>query len=348
MKALTYAGKTTIRYESVGDPGIEAPTDVIVRIRLTAICGSDLHVYHDREKGLDHGTVMGHEFVGEVVETGSAVTRLRKGLSVISPFTTNCGACFYCRRGLTARCTEGRLFGWVKGGLGLQGVQAEFARVPLAETTLLPLPEGISDEAGLLLGDGLSTGYFCADMAGIEPGGVYAVVGCGAVGLMAIAGARHLGAEKLYGIDAVAERLELAETFGAIPVNYDRQDPVELLREATDGRGVDAVLEIVGRPSAARLAMDLVRPGGTIASVGVHTDEHQGLSLNEAYDRNLTFRTGRCPARHYMERLVPLVLDQAYPLTAVFSHRLPLSDGPRGYEIFDRKLEGCTKVILTP
>ncbi|MGD8897871.1 MAG: alcohol dehydrogenase catalytic domain-containing protein, partial [Acidobacteriota bacterium] len=176
MRALTFAGRRSVRLESVAEPEIVAPSDAIVEVRLTAVCGSDLHVYHEREKGIDVGTTLGHELVGEVVEIGRSLTTLKPGDRVASPFTTSCGRCFYCARGLTCRCIEGQLFGWVEGGEGLQGTQAERVRVPLADTTLVVLPEDVSDEDGLLLGDVLSTGEFCADLARVEASGVYAVV----------------------------------------------------------------------------------------------------------------------------------------------------------------------------
>jgi 2-desacetyl-2-hydroxyethyl bacteriochlorophyllide A dehydrogenase len=346
MNALTFHGKQTIRYETVFDPRIEDPTDVIVKVHLCAICGSDLHPYHEREKGLDHGTVMGHEFVGEIVDVGREVKSFRKGDRVFSPFTTNCGACFFCQKGLTCRCPAGQLFGWVEDGRGLHGAQAEFVRVPLADATLLRIPEGVLPEEALLLGDVCSTGFFCVDMAEISPNGVYAIIGCGPVGLMAILGARECGAENIYAIDSLPERLQLAQKFGAVPINFQNEDPFEILKDTTEDRGADAVLEMVGSAAAAKMAIQLVRPGGIIATVGVHTEDQMAFSPVEAYHKNLTYKIGRCPARHYMERLLPLVQKSKYDLTAIISHRLPLSHGVEAYKIFDQKHDGCIKVVL--
>jgi len=368
MKAITFEGKGRVAYTTADDPRLEAPTDAIVRVRAAGICGSDLHPYHEREKGLDQGTVMGHEFVGEVVEAGSEVAAVNVGAIVCSPFTTNCGTCFYCRRGLTCRCESSALFGWVHDGVGLHGAQAEYVRVPLADGTLMKVPEGVSDAAGLLLGDILSTGFFCAEQAGIgvldaaagsaaaidgaagagPAGSTYAVVGCGPVGLMTIIAARYLGAEEIFAIDTVRERLAMAEKLGAVPLDYQQDAVVDIVREATDGRGADAVMEVVGARSATETAMAILRPGGTLSSVGVHTEDRFGFSPVGAYDKNLTFRSGRCPARAYMKRLAPLVRDKRIDPEFVFSHRLPLSEGVRGYEIFDNKLDGCTKVLLEP
>jgi len=348
MRALTFQGKKRISFESVADPRIEDDADALVEIRLSAICGSDLHTYHEREGAIDHGTVMGHEAVGVVVETGRAVRSLRKGDTVFCPFTTSCGGCFYCARGLTCRCSKGQLFGWVQGGKGLPGLQAELARVPLADTTLARVPEGIALEEALLLGDVLSTGYYCAERAGIEPDGTYAVVGCGPVGIMAIVGARELGAERVYAIDGVPERLALARRAGAVPIDHRTENPQELLRAATDGRGADAVLEAVGSAAASRLAYELVRPGGTISSVGVHAEKGFAFEPGEAYDKNLTYRIGRCPARHLMERLADVVRRRRPEIAGVISHRMPLRDGERAYAMFDARADGCTKVVLTP
>ncbi len=348
MQALTFHGKGKIEYETIDDPRIESPGDVIIRVTLTTVCGSDLHVYHEREKGLDHGTAMGHEFIGEIVETGSDVSSFDKGDRVMCPFTTNCGECFYCRIGLTSRCIRGQLFGWVLDGKGLHGGQAELVRVPMADSTLMRIPEGVPDEEALFLCDILPTGYFCADMAGIEPSGTYAILGCGPVGLMTVVGAIEHGAKNLYSIDRTPYRLELAAAFGAIPIDLSRSDPIEVIGEATDGRGADAALEAVGMEEAARLAFDLVRPGGIISTVGVHAKESYSFSLGEGYGKNVTFRIGRCPARHYMERLIPLAKEKNYDLTSIISHRMPMSEGVDAYRIFDKKQDNASKILFDP
>ena len=348
MRALTFHGARDIRCETVDDPGIRNDTDAIVRIELAAICGSDLHVYHEREKGLDHGTVMGHEFVGEVIEAGRAVRSVAQGTRVLSPFTTSCGDCFFCRAGLTARCSRGQLFGWVERGRGLHGAQAQFVRVPLADGTLLPVPEEVTPEEALLLGDVLCTGYYCASRAGVAAEGTYVVLGCGPVGLSAIAGARELGARTVLAVDAVPERLALAARFGATPVDLHSGDPGATVRQATDGHGADAVLEVVGSAEAHRLAFDLVRPGGTVSVVGVHHEQNFAFSPAEAYDKNLTYRVGRCPVRQLLAEVIPIVQRRAHDFSAIISHRLPLQDGAEGYRIFDEKREGCTKVVLRP
>lgn len=346
MQAITFHAPRELRYESVPDPALREPRDVVVRVELAAVCGSDLHPYHGRETGLDVGTVMGHEFLGTVVDAGAEVERFRPGARVVAPFTTSCGRCFYCRIGLTCRCVESQLFGWVQGGRGLHGAQAELVRVPLADSTLVALPEGIDEEQALLAGDVLSTGYGCAESAGVGPGSVVAVVGCGPVGLMAVVGARELGAAAVIAVDLVPERRALAIELGALA--FEPEGALAALRERTEGRGADAVLEAVGSPQATRLALELVRPGGTIAAAGVHTESAFAFTPGEAYDKNLSYRAGRCPARHYAERMLALVRSRKYPLGRVLSHRLPLSEGARAYEMFDRKLDGCTKVLLLP
>lgn len=347
MQALTFHGKHNLRFETLPDPQLKALSDVIVKVKLCAICGSDLHVYHENEKGCDHGTAMGHEFMGEVVETGKEVKALKVGDRVMSPFSTNCGQCFYCRKGLTSRCVFSQLFGWVEKGRGLNGGQAEYVRVPIAENTLMKIPDGFDDEVALLMGDIIPTGYFCALQAEIKPKETYGVVGCGPVGLMAIIGAKELGAEKIFAIDTVGYRLEMAAKLGAIPVNPAQSNPLELIRTMTENRGVDAVMEAVGNKVTGKLAFDLVRPGGIISMVGVCTEDHFSFSPTDAYNKNITFKVGRCPARFLMDRLIPVVRSGKYDFTSIITHRMNLGDGVRAYDIFANKKDNCLKVVLS-
>lgn len=346
MRALTFGGKEIIDYSTVKDPGLLYPSDAIVKITMAGICGSDLHVYHGRETGLDHGTVMGHEFTGIVEEAGSDVKKFKKGTRVLSPFTTSCGQCFYCLIGLTCRCEKGNLFGWVEKGNGLHGAQAGYIRVPMADSTLLPLSNDLTEKKGLLLGDNFSTGYFCADNAGIKPSSVYAVIGCGPVGLMTILAAKHLGASTLFAVDTIPERLAQAEKFGAIPLNPSLSNIHAEILNNTCGRGVDAAMEAVGSAATLKLAIDLIRPGGTISSVGVHTAKNFSFSPGEAYDKNLIYKSGRCPARYYAEKLLREEVPQRYAIEDIVTHEFSLQEGATAYEIFDKKMDNCIKAIL--
>ncbi len=347
MKALVFDGIERITHATVADPEICHPLDAIVKVKLCAICGSDLHVYHGRETGLDHGTVMGHEFMGEIVALGREVTNLSIGDRVVSAFSTSCGHCSFCREGLTSRCEMSQVFGWVQNGQGLQGAQAEYVHVPNAQHTLMkPSPE-LSDEQSLLLGDILSTGYHAAKSASIKIDGAYAIVGCGPVGMMAAVGALEQGAGSVFIIDRIPERLAIAERFGAIPVNFDTADPAQVINDATDGRGVDAVMEVVGSPQACSLAFDLVRPGGIISIAGVHNEPHFTITPTQAYDKNLTLVSGRCPARAYMETLQEVASSGRYDLSAIISHRMNLQKGSDGYDMFASRRDNCTKVVLS-
>lgn len=347
MKALVFAGIETVEHTAVPDPAIREPTDAIVRVETAGICGSDLHPYHGREKGLDPGTVMGHELVGTVEETGGDVRSLSVGDRVACPFTTSCGTCAPCLEGLTSRCVKGQLLGWVSGGEGLQGAQAECVRIPLADSTLVPLPREIDPETGLLLGDVLSTGFYCAEMAGARDGGTFVVVGCGPVGLSAVASAAQRGTS-LFAVDSVPERLAIAKRLGARVLDHRRDDVAAIVREATGGRGADGVMELVGASEAMKLALDIVRPGGVISSVGVHTASVFPFSPSQAYDKNLTYRTGRCPARSIMKRLLSEIVSGRFQTPPVITHSGGLADGPRLFRLFDRKEDGCVKAVLKP
>jgi threonine dehydrogenase-like Zn-dependent dehydrogenase len=289
---------------------------------------------------------MGHEFTGVVEETGSDVTKFKKGARVLSPFTTCCGGCFYCLIGLTCRCEKGNLFGWVEKGKGLQGAQATYIRVPMADSTLLSLSADLTDKKGLLLGDVFSTGYFCADNASINAKYAYAVIGCGPVGLMTIIAAGHLGAEKLFAIDPVPERLAMAKKLGAVPLNPSATNVKQEIFDSTGGRGVDAVMEVVGSEESLKLAIELLRPGGIISSAGVHTAKHFSFSPGEAYDKNLIYKSGRCPARFYSEKLLRAEVPQRYPIDEIITHQFPLGEGAKAYEVFDKKMDNCIKAVL--
>ena len=337
MRALTFQGVKEVACTEAPDPTIEQPTDAIVRVELSAICGSDLHVYRGAEVGLDRGTVLGHEFAGEVLEVGSAVEGIAPGDRVVAPFSTSCGACPACERGLSSRCEVGQLFGWVEGGQGLHGGQAELVRVPLAGSSLVKIADG-RDPAALFAGDVMSTGMYLAALGGVGPGDRVAVIGCGPVGLMAVVAALDMGAAEVFALDLLEDRLELARSFGATPILAS--DPSQL------PAAVDASLEAVGSPSSTRLAFDLLRPGGTLAAAGVHVEPQLAFSPGEAYDKNLTYRAGRSPARSLLEPALELAARSG--VDRIVSHRIPLAEAAHGYRIFDGRLEGATKVLLEP
>jgi len=334
-----------VQVRELPDPEMESPTDAIVRVSLAGLCGSDLHPFLGREAGLEPGTVMGHEFVGEVIATGTEVKNIKVADRVCAPFTTNCGHCYYCEAGLTSRCIKGQLFGWREKGKGLHGGQATLVRVPLADGTLMPIPAGIADETALLLGDNLSTGRFAAEMAGVTKGGSYAVIGCGTVGLLAIAAARELGASGIVAVDPCQPRLEIANALGAS--TFATPDEAwKAVMHQTNGRGADGIMEMVGLPEAQSLAYAMIRPGGTMSVIGCHCTPHFTFSPADAYDKNLKYLTGRCPARHYMTQLSnqPEFLNR--DLSWCVTHRFDLEDGVRAYEVFSQRQDQCIKAVL--
>ena len=347
MRAITFQEPEVVLFETIDDPIIENHSDVIVKTTLCGVCGSDMHVFHGRETGIDKCTAMGHEFVGEVVEVGSNASKLSIGDRVMAPFTTSCGHCYFCRMGLTSRCVKSQLYGWRENGFGLHGGQAEYVLVPNAQHSLMAIPDDVSDISALMLGDNFSTGYFCADQAHCQ-GKSVAVLGCGSVGLFATMAAISMGASKVFAIDNIAARLAKAEEFGATPLNFEDNNLIEAVHVQTEGRGVDAVLDAVGNSSASRLAYDIVSPGGIISTVGVCTDPTFAFSPAQAYDKNLTYKVGRCPARHYMEKLLPFVEAEKFNLESVVTHKLSLENGPDAYEMYTKKSDDCIKIVLEP
>ena len=345
MHGVCFRAPGTVAWEEVADPRIEHPTDAVVGVEIAGLCGSDLHPFFGREAGLDAGTVMGHEFVGHVLEVGPDVRTIRPGDRVFAPFSTSCGQCAACTRGLTSRCERGQLFGWISKGVGLHGGQAERVRVPLADGTLKRVPAGLSPEAALLLGDNFSTACYCADLAHIHPDGVTVVIGCGSVGLLGILAARMHGASTIVAVDPVAERRARAAELGATAFEPG-PDTVAAIAAMTDGRGADSVMEFVGLPAAQRLAWEVLRPGGAMAVIGCHCTPGFAFSPAEAYDKNLTYRTGRCPARHYMELMTERVLDEMPHIAQVVTHRFAPSDCVHAYDVFAHQRDGCIKAVF--
>jgi threonine dehydrogenase-like Zn-dependent dehydrogenase len=304
-------------------------------------------VYNGHEAGIDLCTVMGNELVGRVVDVGADISKLQIGDRVVASFSTACGRCAPCRRGLSARCEVGQLFGWREAGVGLHGAQAQLLRVPLADSTLVKLSADLPPEVALLLGDVLPTGYYGAQRAGITPGDDVVVLGCGPIGLMAIFAALAQGAKRVFAFDAIAERLAFARRLGAIAIDFREADAHASVLDATDG-GVAAAIEAVGNEAASDAAYALLRPGGTLSIVGVHNEAKLSLSPAQLYDKNVTVRMGRCPARSLMPKLLPLLEDAQSVLRDLTTHRLTLDEGPGAYEMFAARSSGCLKVVFHP
>ena len=345
MKAVCFQDVGKVVGKSIDAPKISHPRDAIVRTTLAGLCGSDLHPFWGREAGLDIGTVMGHEVVGEIVELGDAVDNFKVGDHVFTPFSTNCGQCYYCRNGLPSRCTEGQLFGWQQDGVGLGGCQSEFVRIPLADATLMKKPDGLSDISALLLGDNFSTGYYCAEMANVQPGGQYAIIGCGTVGLLCLSICKSLGADTVFAFDLVESRRRKAEELGAIALPPG-DEGLKTVQQKTQGRGVDAVMELVGIPAAQEFAYQIIRPGGIMSVIGCHCTPNFSFSPVQAYDKNLTYKTGRCPARFYMDKLTEQVASGQFNIDDFVTHHFAPADCVNAYDIFSNRKDGCLKAVF--
>lgn len=350
MRGLVLArvGEVALRAD-VRDPIPEARTDAVVAVRAAGLCGSDLHPYEGREPAR-FGIVQGHELTGEVVAIGSEVRRFAVGDRVLSSFTTSCGRCDRCRRGLTARCDHGQLFGWGAPDIdaaALHGGQAELVRVPLADGTLLPLPrlaEGTVDDAtAILLTDNLPTAWEAVRRADARSGQPLTVVGLGSVGLCVVASALALGADPVIAIDPVADRRGRAERLGAsITVPPDAAEP---------SFEAPAVVEAAGTASGQRLAFELVRAGGTLSIIAVQTSPRFAFTPVEAYDRNITVRAGRASVRATLEQLLPRVVAGEVPVpteVCVTHLGVPLEQGPELYRRFAAREDGLVKAIFVP
>jgi len=388
MRALTYHGSKDVRVDNVPDPTIQEPDDIILKVTATAICGSDLHLYRGKIPQVKDGDIFGHEFMGVVEEIGNAVTAVSKGDRVVIPFVIACGSCFFCSLNLHAACettNTGRgailnkkqippgaaLFGYSHLYGGIPGGQAEYVRVPKANTGPFKIPDGLDDEKVLFLSDILPTGYQAAFNAGITLGSSLVIFGAGPVGLMAAASARFLGADKIFMVDHHPYRLEFAQSqYGIIPINFDEVDDVaETIIEQTNGfRGVDAAIDAIGFEAkgstletvlttlkietssghALRQCIASVRRGGIVSVPGVYAGFLHGFLFGDAFDKGLTFKMGQTHVHVLLPHLLEQILAEKLKPEVIISHRLPLNDAAEGYRIFNEKEDGCRKVILRP
>lgn len=388
MKALCWHGANDVRVDNVPDPTIINPRDAIVKITSTAICGSDLHLYDGFIPTMQSGDIMGHEFMGEVVELGSEVKNLKKGDRVVIPFTISCGSCFFCNRDLWSLCDNSnpnaglaeKIYGHSPAGLfgyshltgGYAGGQAEYARVPFADVGPLKIPDGLSDEQVLFLTDIFPTGYMAAENCDIQPGDTVAVWGCGPVGQFAIRSAFMLGADRVIAIDRIPERLQMAAAAKAEIINYEEMDAGEAVTEMTGGRGPDSCIDAVGmeahgtgldalydkakqavrlesdRPTALRQVILACRKGGTVSIPGVYGGFVDKVPLGAAFNKGLTMKMGQTHVHRYLRPLLDRVQKGEIDPSFVITHRMKLDEAPHAYEIFKQKKDNCIKVVLKP
>ena len=379
MKAMTYRGPYRVRVEEKDRPAIEHPNDVVVRVGLAAICGSDLHLLHGMMPDTRVGTTFGHEFVGVVDEVGPSVQKLKRGDRVMVPFNVYCGTCWFCARGLYSNCHNvnpnataiGGIYGYSHSTGGYDGGQAEYVRVPFADVGPTVIPTWMSDEDALMCTDALPTGYFGAQLADIEQGDVVVVLGAGPVGLFAARSAWLMGAGRVIVVDRVEHRLEFAERFAyAETVNFDHVDDVVLhLKRITDGLGADSVVEAVGAeadgsflqhvsatqfklqggsPIALNWAIDAVRKGGTISVMGAYGPMFSAVKFGDAMNKGLTLRMNQCPVTRQWPRLFEHIRDGHLRPSEIITHRFALDDVAEAYHVFSTKQDGCIKPILVP
>ncbi len=394
MRALTWQGIENVQVQEVPDPRIEQPTDAVVRVTSTAICGSDLHLYKVLAPYLTPGDVLGHEFMGIVEEVGSGVTNLAVGDRVVVPFNISCGHCWMCSRGLFAQCetTQNRdqgkgasLFGYTSLYGAVPGGQAEKVRVPHADFGPVKLPAEGSDERYLYLSDILPTAWQGVQYADVPEGGSLAVVGLGPVGQLAVRSAKHLGIPNVIGIDLIPERLAAARAAGAQTIDAGSAGDIgDAVRDLTDGRGADGVLEAVGMEAhgnpiaekviglASRLpkkvaqvavenvgidrlaalysSFEIARRGGTVSISGVYGGTADPLPMMDLFDKGLTLRMGQCHVKRWTDELFDIAHQDGdvLGLETLATHRVSLDEAPAMYELFQKKQDGVMKVVLTP
>jgi threonine dehydrogenase-like Zn-dependent dehydrogenase len=346
MRAVVYRDVRKVDVADVPDPELLDPYDAVIRVTAAAICGSDLHFYHGKAP-LMPGDGLGHEGVGVVEAVGSNVERFAPGDRVVMSFDIVCGHCWYCAHGQTSLCEDFRNLGAGPFGGNLGGTQAERIRVPFADVNLLAVPDGMDDEHALFVGDILTAGYYGTAIAGIQPDDTVAVIGAGPVGFFCIQSAFVHGASAVLALDMEPDRLAIAEQVGAKPLNVRDRNPQMAVCDLTEGRGADAVIEAVGHPSAYDTAVEIVRRGGIISVVGMYVSEQVTIPLGIYWTRMLDVRfAGLCPVHAWWDRAMAAVEAGKIDPIPIISHRLPLEEAPKGYELFARR--EATKVVLTP
>lgn len=349
MRAVIYHGVGKVAVESVPTPILQDDDDVLVRVTAASICGTDLRFYWGTMTSfipIQPGDPIGHEFVGVIEEVGRNVKRLRIGQRVVSPFSTHCGTCFYCERDLLTRCENIRVFGCGKAWGDLGGCQADYVRVPNAERTLLALDERVSDAAATVLPDSLTGVY--AGMQFLQGGESVAIVGCGPVGIAAVMCARLRGAGTILAIDHHADRLARAERAGAIPVDFDRQDPLEAVRAHTGGRGADVGVEAVGKIGSFAATFPLVRPYGSLVVLG-YVDPSESFSIGTIALSHITIRPAIIPAiRRYQHEVMGLIAEGRLDPSLLLSHSMALDEAPKAYAMLAARQDGAVKIVLTP
>ncbi|MDB5396594.1 MAG: glutathione-dependent formaldehyde dehydrogenase [Rhodospirillales bacterium] len=391
MRALVWHGKEDIRCDTVSDPKIQDPRDAIVKVTSCAICGSDLHLFHNFIPAMLPGDIMGHEMMGEVIEVGSGMNgHLKKGDRIVVPFTIICGQCDQCKRGNFSVCEStnrnkdlaDKVFGHATAGLfgythltgGYPGGQAEYVRVPFADATHIKVPDSLSDEQVLFLGDIFPTGWQAAVQCEIEPTDTVAIWGCGPVGQMAIRSAIMLGAKQVIAIDRLPERLSMAGAGGATTINFDDESVLERLDEVTAGKGPEKCIDATGleshvtfslpdtvydrakqmmlmendRPHVLREMIYACRPAGTISIPGVYSGLVDKIPMGQAMNKGLTFRMGQTHVNRWTDELVELIEDGKIDPSFVITHTVGLEEGPEMYKVFRDKQDSCIKVVLKP
>ena len=388
MKALCWCGKYKVSVQNVADPKILNPRDAIIKVTTTCICGSDLHLYDGYVPTMEKGDILGHEFMGIVEEVGKEVKNVKKGDRVVIPFTIACGNCFFCKKQLYSACDNSnpnawmveKLYGMSGSGLfgyshmmgGYAGGQAEYARVPFADVGPFKIPEGLEDEQVVFLTDIFPTGYMAAENCDIQQGDSIAVWGAGPVGQFAIRSAFLLGAEKVFAIDDVPERLKMASDAGAMAINFGQEGVFERLLEFTGGRGPDACIDCVGmeahgtsvdaiydrvktatymatdRLAALRQAIHCCRKGGTVSIPGVYAGMLDKVPMGAAFGKGLTMKMGQTHVHKYLPKLLEHVQKGEIDPRFVITHKAPLSEAATMYETFSKKKDGCIKVVLKP